>query len=238
MLSSISQLLYYGGVMMGDTTVILRKGEDVPVSQSENYEAELRRLLFCDTIVAAREYAEDRCILGMLAKLARREGTAIGELAQQALRYPVVLAELRESIVTAPSSECAATRIQALFLQIASKECEFGLQRMIGEIMRDAAAHEPEGSRMRFVAEEFLRCVAKIKEGASSACPSKGRLPSTVWAVQFLCSGAYSIPNFMDWMGMQPRDDLRSIVDLLRERMQKRDYGWELAQTVLRCLEP
>ncbi|MDO8584719.1 MAG: hypothetical protein Q7R85_01190 [bacterium] len=155
--------------MAGNTTVVLRRDANVSSSQAAEHERVLRHLLLCGTIREARSYAEDCGVLAMLGMLIRRERTAIAVLAREALRYPGVLTELRESITTAYSDECAASRIVALFAQLASAEREFGLQRVIHEMMRDAATREPEGSRMRFVAAEFYKWLRAVKDRARIA---------------------------------------------------------------------
>lgn len=223
--------------MAGDTTVVLRKDKDVPAPQPGSHEAELRRLLLCGTIRAAREYAEERSVLGILGRLAQCEGTAIAELARQALFYPATSAEFAGKAAAMSSNTAAAWMVSDLFNDLLRDDRDLPRQRVIVEIMRAWAAQERD-ARQQFVGNDFLRLVYSKKNKGLVLADQQVRLPAKQGAFDALSAGDYSIPSFLDWMCAQPQDELEPIMEMLRERVRRRGYGWELARTLLGHLEP
>lgn len=146
--------------MSGNTTVVLRQEPGFSRSETDAHEQELRRLFVCGTIREAREYADDHGALVVLGRMTQREGTAFAELAHTILRYPAIIAELRDMAHGAQSDERAASRMNALFFKFASEERDFGTQRLIVETMREWIK-EPVGSRKKFVADNFFRVLVE-----------------------------------------------------------------------------
>ncbi|MBI4193197.1 MAG: hypothetical protein HY536_01045 [Candidatus Colwellbacteria bacterium] len=230
--------------MSGNTTVVLRKDKNAPAQQPAEREQMLRQLLLCGTIREAREYAEDHGALAVLARIALREGTAFAELARTALRYPAIAAELRDMVQSAYSDVCAASRMNALFFKFASKEYDFGTQRLIVETLR-AWTKEPRGSREEFAAEDFFRVLAE-RDLAASLHAEERRRARAQWRPRSLdeeiCTRLYhpdlGVPDFIDWMGDQPHGDYELIMDLLREGAREGHGCAARARDILRHLEP
>lgn len=230
--------------MSGNTTVVLRQEQGLSRSETDAYEQELRRLLFCGTIREAREYAEDHDALTVLAKMTRREGTAIAALADKALQYRAILAEFRDMAQGAYSDGRAASRMNALFFKFAEKECDFGLQRLIMETMR-AWTKELQGSREKFVADDFFRILADRDAEAAAQAEQRRHVQSqrhTRSLADEVCTRLYhsdwGVPDFINWIGDQLQDDYALIMDLLREGARP-DHGCSArAREILRHLEP